>query len=821
MSNQPAALDAELLRWICDPAILDFDSTANVPPVTEIIGQPLAREALEFGLDCPAHGQNIYVRGISGTGRLTMVRQMLKQHKPSNRRMVDHCYVHNFQQPDRPRLLTVPFGTGKQLNRRSRELAEYVTNDLSDAMNRPLMQATRKAIQQQAQDRIKTLTEPFEQKLAADDLALVQMQTPQGAQSMILPSLDGQPVPLEQLGQLVASGRISEEQHQLLIERMEHYAGELPEISRQMGLIVRESTEQIHSYNEKQLKKLLNDYINPIRAQFTDHAELNQHLDQLIDDVVDHVLTRGDKEYDPFSRYQVNVLVKNRNEQAPLVIERNPTLANLLGTIETQWYAGGQPGSDFRGVRAGSLLQADGGFLVVDAHDILAEPGAWKILMRTLRSGQLEIVPSEFNSAYAPVSLKPEPIEVDIRVILLGSHQLFYSLDAYDNDFTQQFKVLADFDSSMMRSTESVRQYGSVIAHLVNTERLRHFTNCGVAAIAEHGARIADRREQLTTRFGRIADLVREASWLAGKQGADLVNGDAVRQTVARTKTRASLPSTRFQSLMQEGTVHIESSGETVGQINGLAVISAGPLKYGFPSRITATISPGHGGLISIEDRASMSGSIHTKGFHILGGLLRHLIQANHPLAFTASIAFEQSYGGIDGDSASGAEICCLLSALTGVPIRQDLAMTGAVDQHGRIEAIGGVNEKIEGFYDICDHFGLTGTQGVIIPASNAGDLMLRQDLVEAARAGRFHVYAVHDVKQALALLTGMQAGDSVDGRYPEDSLLGVAQQQVRAYWEETIRGPQVVQSEAQEESAEQPVVKVDSDKNTGDDDSE
>lgn len=801
MSHPPSPLDADQLRWICDPDTLRFTTTESLPHDADIIGQPLAREALEFALDCHAKGQNVYVRGISGTGRLTMVRQLLARLAPQNRRPLDHCYVQNFSQPDRPRLLSLPLGQGATLDRQLQQLAEYVTRKLGDAMNQPLLQAARTAIHAEAEKQIKALSDPFEETLEADGLTLVQMQTPQGMQSAIVPRIDGQPVPLEQLDNLISSGQLSAEDRDALLGQIEQHASQLPELTRQMGLKARQATDRIDAYNRTQLKRLLTDYIEPIRQSFPNHQAVEAHLQALIEDVIEQVLVVADKHYDPFSRYAVNVLVKPSGLDAPVIIETSPTLANLLGTIETQWRSNGQSSSDFRGVRAGSLLQANGGYLILEADDLLAESGSWKMLMRTLRSGFLEIVPAEFSAPFAPVSLKPEPIPVEIRVVLLGSHGLYYMLDRNDPDFAQQFKVLADFDSAMPRTAETVNQYGAVIASIAHREGLRHFTADAVAALAEHGARIADSNAQLSTRFGRIADLVREADWVASKADETLVTGDHVRQTVARTKHRASLPSHRFQQVMQDGTIHIECTGRTVGQINGLAVIAAGPLKYGFPSRITASISAGQAGLISIEDRASMSGSIHTKGFHILGGLIRHLLRADHPLAFTASLAFEQSYGGIDGDSASGAETCCLISALTDVPIRQDLAMTGAIDQHGRIEAIGGVNEKIEGFFDICNHFGLTGSQGVIIPESNVGDLMLRHDVVEAARQGQFQVIAVGHVCDALAALTGMPVGTPGSPENPPDSLLGMARQRVRDFWEETVRGPRLLDSNAADRS--------------------
>ncbi len=788
------ALTPDALRWCVDPEQLDFRSTAEVTPETNVIGQPLAAAALRFGLDCKAPGQNVFVRGIRGTGRLSMVQGVLAQMNPRCSDQRDRCYVHNFEQPDRPRLIDLPRGQARQLRRSMRELADFLIGGLSEAMNSQHLQAARSSLAEEAQQAVTAITAPFETELKSQQLALVQVKTPQGNQAAIFPLIDGQPVQPEQFETLVRSGKVSDEQRSELFSKIETYAKQLPDISQKISKVMRANGRQINELNDSNLRRLVSSVTSGIKEDFSEPA-LQAHLDDIVDDVAEQVLANGGKDFDPITRYGVNILLEHRRDESPVVLETSPTLANLLGSIETVWDSSGQPSADYRSVRGGSLLQADGGFLILDAHDVMAEPGAWQILMRTLRTGMLEIVPREMGSPFSPIGLKPEPIAVSLRVVLIGSAGLYYQLDALDYDFSSQFKVLADFSEVLERGPEALRQYAGVLAQISREEGLKHLTHCAVAALAEHGARVADKAGKLTARFGRIADLAREADWVAGQRGAELTSGDDVREAVARTRQRASLPSTRFQSFLKDGTVTIETQGKKVGQVNGLAVMSAGPIKFGFPARITASIGPGSGGIIDIESRAAMSGSIHTKGFHILGGLLRHLLKADHPLAFTASIAFEQSYGGIDGDSASGAEICCLLSALTGVPLRQGLAMTGAIDQHGRIQAIGGVNEKIEGFFDICNHFELSGDQGVIIPAANAGDLMLRQDIVQAAAAGRFAVYPVATVQQALCLFTGKAAGQWSEQGYPEDSLLGMARRQAKDFWEETARGPQPVDS--------------------------
>ena len=383
----------------------------------------------------------------------------------------------------------------------------------------------------------------------------------------------------------------------------------------------------------------------------------------------------------------------------------------------------------------------------------------------------------------------------------------YYQLDHADPDFRELFKVLADFDDELLRDDQGALQYATVVAGLVDSESLPPFHRSAVAALVEHGARIVARKNRLSAKFGRIADIAREAAFLAN---GEYVTGEDVKNAIQRTKNRASLPSRKFREMVQNQTLMVQTRGDVVGQINGLAVMRSGPLTYGFPARITATIGPGSAGLINIEGRAQMSGAIHTKGFHILGGLLRFLLRTVHPMTFSASLAFEQSYGGIDGDSASGAEIVCLLSALTGIPVKQTMAMTGAIDQHGHLEAIGGVNEKIEGFFDACEFFGLTGDQGVVVPKSNAGDLMLREDVVEACQQGKFHVFAVDNIYDAIELMTGHEAGRPAEnGEYPEGTLLAKAHDEVERFWRLTLASPlRVSQGEpAGKGDDEQPLV--------------
>jgi predicted ATP-dependent protease len=784
-------LPTAALRWRCDPASLPFDSTDAIEPIPGVIGQDSALEALAFGLETAAIGQNIFVRGLAGTGRMTMVRRLLEVMRPSCPVKKDCCYVHNFAQPDRPRLIVLPAGKAREFRRRVHAFADFIREGLKDALAAEALRARRDALDREAKREIDALTQPFEEALKGADLALVSLQIGPVAQAAIFPLVDGRPVPPEEFEQLRAQGRVTEAQYALYRQRHESFRKRLEEVTDEIRRIRRQHAQRIDAVVAEAARAILTDLVRLLIADFPGES-VARFLSEVVDDAVQRHVSHALEDGDFTQLYRVNVVLEQEpGTECPIIIENSPTMSNLLGVVEREWTPRGAGGSDFTMIRAGSLLRADGGFLIMEAREVLTEPGAWKVLVRTLRTGRLEIVPPELSVPWFPPALKPEPIPVSVKVILLGDVSLYALLDAYDPDFPNLFKVLADFDTEIPRGPEAFYQYSGVLARIVREESLPPFDRTALAALIEHGARIAAHRGKLTTRFGRIADIAREAAYVAGQRGSNRVAGSDVKDAIRRGKRRADLPSRRFRELISDGTIRVDVQGEVVGQINGLAVVSAGPLTYGFPARISATIGVGTAGVIDIEREAALSGAIHTKGFYILGGLLRYLVGGDHPLAFSASIAFEQSYGGIDGDSASGAEICCLLSALTGIPIRQNFAMTGAIDQFGNILAVGAVNEKIEGFFDACRDLGLTGTQGVLVPRANAGDLMLRDDVVEACAAGQFRVFAVATILEALEVLTGTPAGvRDKTGTYPEGTLLRIAQERAYEFWQRAARSP-------------------------------
>lgn len=818
----PSPLAVATLRWRCDPAALRFSSTAEVEPIPGIVGQDQAIDALRFGLEIHAHGQNVYVRGLQGTGRLTMVRRLLEEIRPRGPAASDHVYVHDFEHPDRPRLLTVPRGRGALLCEKLGELRRFIVRELAEVLGSDALAARRRELERESMQEIEALTKPLEDELRGLGLALLVGQSGDMVRPVVLPLVDDQPVPPERFGALIAEGKLSPEKLERLEQSSEQARERIDQVFRRVGERQRALRERVREATRQEARRRLEEACAELRALFPE-PRVGEHLDAIVRDVAERRLPELDELGAHAFRYEANPLsCHGPDDLPPVIVENAPSMRSLLGTLDTSVAPDGTARADHTSVRAGALVRAGGGVLVMEAAEVLAHPGAWQALVRTLRSGRVELVMPELPILVPIPSLKPEPIPVDVKVVLLGDAQLYYLLDQLDPDFPHLFKVLADFDDVIPRDAHSVALYAGVFARIAAEERLPPFSAAAVAELVEHGARVAAVRGKLTARVGRLADIAREAAWLATRRDREggapappspatsdgravatgpaaitearaLVTGDDVREAVRRTKRRGDGPARRFRELVGDGRLRVATYGREVGQINGLAVIQAGPLTYGFPTRITATVGPGTGGAINIERESQLSGAIHTKSFYILGGLLRRLLHTEHPLAFDASIAFEQSYGGIDGDSASAAEIVCLLSALTDEPIRQDLAMTGAIDQLGHVLAIGAVNEKIEGFFDTCAAQGLTGEQGVLVPAANVGDLMLRHDVVEACERGQFHVWSVETIHDALALFFGRPAGmiDPETGFYPQGTVLHAAVVSAFVLWRRAQAKPE------------------------------
>lgn len=772
------------LRWQCVDEWLDFETTEDVEPVKSVVGQDDAIEALRYGLEINAPGQNIYVRGLTGTGRATLVEQLLTDIKPPCPPSDDRCYVHNFAKADSPSLLTVPRGEGGKLAKLMNGFCTFIDEQLAPQLESDSLRAKRWELDEEAQQAVRELGKPFEAELRANDLALVPVQLGQMVQPTIMPLIEGKPVALSKMQEMVGQGSITEEKIEEVHRRISDFARRFEEVSQKTNEIQFKHSQAINSLYETEARRIVELRLSQTRQEFPGE-DVRKFLDAVVDDLVSNQLPMLGTEADITSLYRVNpILARSPTDDCPVIHETSPTLQNLLGNIDREFTALGAFRSDHMMVHAGSLLRADGGFLVLEVRDILNEPGSWKFLLRTLKTGLLEISPPELSYFWSGPALKPEPIPIQIKVILIGDTGLYRMLDSYDPEFPFLFKVISDFDSTISRDEQGVCFYAGILAKVAKDEGLLPFERSGVAAMTEHGARIAGENKKLTMRFGRLLDVAREANHIAKKEGLSVVGREQIYAAVQRGRHRADLPARRYRQLITTGTIRVQTEGTKAGQINGLAVIQSGPLTYGFPSRITASIGPGTQGTMSIERESDLSGAIHTKGFYILGGLLRNLLQTDHPLVFSASVAFEQSYGGIDGDSASAAEMVCLLSALTNIPLRQDLAMTGAIDQLGNIQPIGAVSEKVEGFYEVCRDIGLSGKQGVVIPRANVGDLMLNPELLDVCAAGKFHVYAIDSIQEALHLFTDWTVG-TVDakGDYPEGTLLNLAKTRAEQFW--------------------------------------
>lgn len=770
------------LRWRCDPSTLGFESTADVDPVAGVVGQDEALEHLRFGVQFHAPGQNVFLRAVAGTGRVTMIKAVLDEIAPGRSPGPDHCYVRNFEEADRPRLITLPSGQGDAFRDRMQRFIRFVEEDLGPAMDDDELRTAQSEIEDETRKELEALAQPLDDELKEQGLALMMAQVGKVMRPIIVPRIDGQPAPPAKLRAMREAGELDDETIQKLGEKAEAHTERLEQLGKELLALQQRRRERLVRAVRGTAEGLLAAATIDIGGTFGDVVEA--WIAEVIEDVLTHAVPEAESDLEPGRRYAVNLLSGHRRQDgAPVILENTPSVPSLLGSIQPDVVGERELRADHMSVHAGSLLRADRGFLVLDARDLLLAPGAWRVLIRSLRSSQLDIAPGDAPTTIRAPTLRPEPVPIDVKVILVGDPSIYHLLDASDDDFRNLFKVIADVDTTIPNRAGAVQMYAGVMSKLVAEEGLPHFSAAAVAALAEHGARISDRSDRLTARFGRVFDLAREAAFLSGPDG-DLVEGEHVVEAVRRTKHRASLPARRFVEMIERGAIRIRTSGDAVGQINGLAVSRVGPLTYGFPARITATANPGTDGVVNIEHEARLSGSIHVKSFFIIGGLLRQMLSLDHPLPLDAGIAFEQSYGGIDGDSASVAMFVALLSALSGVPVRQDVAVTGALDQHGFVLPIGGANEKIEGFFDVCAAAGFPGAPGVGIPDSNVGDLMLRHDVVEAAEAGKFSVFRLGRIEACIRLLMPLAGEDD-----PVAAIVAKARDRAGAFWEASKRG--------------------------------
>ncbi len=778
-----------------DPAEFEFETSKELEDLAGTVGQPRAVAAVEFAAGIARDGYNIFALGAPGTGKHSLVQHYLERHATARPAPPDLCYVHNFEDPGAPRLLQLATGRGADFRRDMVTLAERLHNGLTAAFESEEYQTRRQIIEEEFKERPREELGDIERR--AKEEGLVLLRSPVGM--AFAPLRNGEVMSGDEFRNL------PEEEQKEIEAKVETFQEEAQQALRQMPSWERERQERIRQLEREVTENATTNLLDELRTKYQDTPDVLDHLEAVRADVVERARELVEPESPspsaamgiempqerprkgPLFRYHVNLIVDNKGlSGAPVVYEDNPTYDNLVGRIEH----GAQFGAlttDFSHIKAGALHRANGGYLMVDAHKLLRVPYAWDALKRALQARRLRIEPlGQSLSLLNTVSLEPEPVELKVQVVLLGEPTLYYLLCAHDPDFEELFKVASDFAELMDATDDNVTAYLRLLAMLARGDGLKPFDRAAMARLLEHSTRLAGDRDKLTARVGMVHDVMREADYWAAVSAAAVVGATHVQQAIAAQIHRSDRMRERVHEQIELGTIMIDVTGAKIGQINGLAVISLGNFAFGRPNRLTARVRIGSGNVVDIEREVELGGPLHSKGVLILASYLGAHYAPDFPLSLSASLVFEQSYSGVDGDSASAAELFALLSAIAQVPVRQDIAVTGSVNQHGDIQAIGGVNEKIEGFFDVCRALGLSGEQGVMIPASNVRHLMLRQDVVDAVASGRFHIYPIATVDEGIELLTGMETARRDDsGRYPEGSINRLVEQRLRNYAEQ------------------------------------
>jgi lon-related putative ATP-dependent protease len=770
-------LPVDKLRRICDPQALDFETTEQMTPFEAIIGQERAVRALEFGLGIKETGFNMYVAGPPGTGKTTAVKRFLERVARDKPVPPDCCYVNNFRDPYRPKALRLPPGRGREFQKDVKNLVEGARQEIPRIFESEQYAArkeeTVQGFQKQRQELISQMGER-----AQEEGFFLQM-SPMGL--LIIPVAEGKTLSEEEFRAL--SPEVREE----ILQKREGLQDELKRTMRQFTGLDKKTSRALQDLDQEVALSVVEPSVSELIQKYKELPEVATYLEEVRNDMVENLsqfrreaeaqptpplMAPGAGEL-PFRKYEVNVVVDNSElEGAPVIMELNPTYNNLFGRIEKEAQFGALV-TDFTMIREGSLHRANGGYLVLPADGLLGSVFSWDSLKRALRNQEIAVEEAGERLGFITTkSLRPEPIPLDIKVVLIGQPMIYYLLYNLDEDFSELFKVKADFDSRMARTDENIRDYAAFVCTLCHEESLKHLDASALAKVIEHSSRLAEDQEKLSARFGEVSDIIREASFYATQDDAAHVTAAHVQKAIEEKFYRSNLIQERVNEMIERGTIMIDAVGEEVGQVNGLSVSSLGDITFGQPSRITASVGLGREGLVDIEREAKLGGPIHTKGMMILSGYLTEKYAQDKPLSLSARLVFEQSYSEVEGDSASSTELYALLSSLSGLPIQQGIAVTGSVNQKGEVQAIGGVNEKIEGFFETCKAKGLTGEQGVLIPESNVQNLMLKEEVVKVVSEGKFHIWAVRTVDEGIEILTGAKAGARTeDGSFEEDSV--------------------------------------------------
>jgi lon-related putative ATP-dependent protease len=786
----------EELRRTAQPTRFQCKTTQELTSLDELVGQERAVRAIRFGLDIQQQGFNIYVAGLPGTGRKTAVNDFLRVIAKNKPVPHDWCYVNNFQNPYKPSAIKLPAGRGRELQQDMKSFVEQTRNLLPRAFESEDYTAKRDARIKAIDEKRKDLLAKLNERAQKEGFAL--QSTPIGV--LIVPIARGRPLSDQELMSLPKETRDG------IDKRGQALRAELRSAMAQLRGLQRQAEENIKELNREIAIYAIGHLIEGLSDKYKEFQDVTDFLGDVQKDILENLAqfveepkstpfpfpTPWLKEL-PLRKYEVNNILDNSKVKgAPVVMELNPTHQNLFGRIEKEAQFGVLT-TDHTMIRAGSLHRANGGYLVIPAEDLIRNLFSYDSLKRALINKRIDIEEAGERLGFITTKgLKPEPIPLDVKVLAIGHPYLYSQLYLLDVDFKKLFKVKADFDTAMERTTENAKRYAAFICTLCQKEGLTHFEASGIAKVIEYGSRLAQDQRKLSTRFGDVADIIREANFYAGQENSEYVNGNHVRKAIEERFYRSSLIQEKIREMMERNVILIDVDGEASGQVNGLSVMSLGDISFGAPSRVTASIGLGREGIVDIQREAKLAGPIHTKGVMILSGYLTEKYAQNKPLTLSARLVFEQSYGMVEGDSASSTEIYALLSALSGVPVKQGFAVTGSVNQKGEIQAIGGVNEKIEGFFEVCKAKGITGRQGVLIPESNVQNLMLREDIVVAAKEGQFHIYPVKTVDQGIEILTGLKAGEKLpDGSFEEDTINSKVDRNLKALADKLTEFPE------------------------------
>ena len=788
MSNK-FELPASALRLICDPKIFKFKNTSEVKPLDTVIGQERAVEAIDFGLNMQDPGYNIFVTGLAGTGKSTIIGDLVNKHARNLPTPNDLCLVNNFKDEFRPKAIFVAPGKAIQLSKKMNRAVEGLKKELPEVFENETYLKKLSKIKSKYSEKQHHLFEHLQSFAAKKNLQIEQTED----DFQTIPVVDGQPLTPEEFNALpdAVKSKIEENLRSVQTE-VEATAVEIDRISQALHADIEKLMD---AFALSTVKKRL----DPIKKEFKDNEAIVEYLNAVQEHIAENfnLFIPSDKTEQPaegqasrtgesaFQKYKISVLLDHGSTKgAPVIFETNPTYYNVFGRIEKRAFMG-TINTDFTMVQAGSILNANGGFLIMEIDSVIMNPYVWEALKRTLRVKFLQIEDIPEETGFSTASLKPEPIPLDVKVILLGSYEAFEVIQSEDARFNKIFKVRADFDYEVDRTSRTIQQYARFIARVCKEENLLPFTPGGIAAIVEYGQKYVSDKNKLSIRFGPILGVLKEADYWARKNRARQVTDKYVVKAFKDHRFRHNLYEQKMHESYLDNTIMIDVQGKVIGQVNALAVYQIGELSFGRPARITAETYMGKKGVVNIEREAELSGSTHDKGVLILSGYLGRTFAQYHPLSLSISITFEQSYYGVDGDSASSTELYAIISSLADIPVQQGIAVTGSVNQKGQIQAIGDVNQKVEGFFEVCKEKGLNGQQGVIIPKANTKNLMVKREVIQAVKEKKFHIYQVSTVEQGIEILTGVPAGKpDKDGNYPQGSVYGAVQRKLKRYLE-------------------------------------